>query len=148
VTAAAADLLAGKHIQRARACNRYTAPYLARFTFRETAVITLSESAKQRALHFTSADPQAKGLRFGVKKMGCSGWAYEVGVAHTLAADDHVFNCDGVSVVVDAKSLPIVSGTEIDFQRQGLNAQFVFNNPRVTAACGCGESFSVEREAI
>jgi iron-sulfur cluster assembly protein len=50
---------------------------------------------------------------------------------------------DGIRVVVDPKSLPLVEGTLIDFQRQGLNASFVFHNPNATGECGCGESFTV-----
>jgi iron-sulfur cluster assembly protein len=49
---------------------------------------------------------------------------------------------DGVKVLVDGQSLPLVQGTEIDFVRQGLNQQFAFRNPQAAAACGCGESFT------
>jgi iron-sulfur cluster assembly protein len=110
--------------------------------------IQLTEAAKTRITQFTSTDQDALGLRFGVRKMGCSGWAYEVEVAKALDEDDTVFEIDGVKVYVDAKSLPIVDGTEIDFQRQGLNSNFVFNNPNAIAACGCGESFSTTKDAI
>jgi iron-sulfur cluster assembly protein len=110
--------------------------------------ISLSPSAKERVQQFTAADAGALGLRFGVKKMGCSGWAYEVDVAHDAREQDQIFDCDGVKVYVDAASLAVVDGTEIDFQRQGLNANFVFKNPRMTGECGCGESFSVDRAAI
>jgi iron-sulfur cluster assembly protein len=109
--------------------------------------IALSPRAQERARRFLASDPGAVGLRFGVKKVGCSGWAYVIDLAREQRPDDHVFDHDGVRVLVDAQSLPIVDGTEIDFERQGLNAQFVFRNPKVTALCGCGESFSVEREA-
>ena len=110
--------------------------------------ISLSPAAIARVQQFTAQDINALGLRFGVKKMGCSGWAYEVDVALDERAQDQVFDCEGVKIFVDAASLAVVDGTEIDFQRQGLNSNFVFKNPRMTAACGCGESFSVDREAI
>ena len=110
--------------------------------------ISLSAAAKARVQQFTALDESALGLRFGVKKMGCSGWAYEVDVALDQREQDQVFDCDGVKVFVDAAILVVVDGTEIDFQRQGLNANFVFSNPRVTGECGCGESFSVDRAAI
>jgi len=58
-----------------------------------------------------------------------------------------VYEQDGLRLVVDAKSLPYVDGTRIDFQRQGLNAAFVFDNPNATGGCGCGESFTVEPAA-
>ena len=92
---------------------------------------------------FLAQAPSAAGVRFGVKRTGCSGFAYVVDLAEQLGADDQTFQIDGVPVIVDAKSLPLVEGTEIDFQRQGLNASFVFRNPNATGECGCGESFTV-----
>jgi len=66
-----------------------------------------------------------------------------VDLAAAIAEDDRVLDIDGIRVVVDPKSLPLVDGTLIDFQRQGLNASFVFHNPNATGECGCGESFTV-----
>ena len=57
-----------------------------------------------------------------------------------------MFETDGVPVQVDADSLPLVDGTEIDFVKQGLNEQFVFRNPNVAAECGCGESFTTDAD--
>jgi len=92
---------------------------------------------------FLAQAPSAAGVRFGVKRTGCSGFAYVVDLADQMGSDDQAFEIDGVPVIVDAKSLPLVDGTEIDFQRQGLNASFVFRNPNATGECGCGESFTV-----
>lgn len=92
---------------------------------------------------FLAQTPSAPGVRFGVKRTGCSGFAYVVDLADDVGADDQVLEIDGVSVVVDQKSLPLVDGTVIDFQRQGLNASFVFHNPNATGECGCGESFTI-----
>lgn len=105
--------------------------------------IHLTESAASRARKFIDASPGALGLRFGVRRTGCSGWAYVVDVADAIAAGDRVFEDQGVRIVVDADSLPLVDGTEIDFEQKGLNAAFAFRNPNVTGACGCGESFAV-----
>ena len=88
------------------------------------------------------------GLRLGVRKTGCSGWAYTVDKAEAIGDDDQVFEQFGVKVVIDSKALALLDGTEVDFVRQGLNRNFVFRNPNVAGECGCGESFSVEREAI
>ena len=104
--------------------------------------IQLTPAAVARARHFVQADPAAVGLRFGVKRTGCSGWGYLVDVARTAAPEDRVFEQDGVKVLVDAQSLALVDGTTIDFVRRGLNQEFVFDNPNATAACGCGESFT------
>lgn len=106
--------------------------------------IVLTESAAQRVHEFLTRRPDALGLRFGVRRTGCSGWAYDVDLAESIAVDDHVFESLGLKVVVDAESLPVVDGTEIDFARKGLNAEFVFRNPKANAECGCGESFTVD----
>ncbi len=86
-----------------------------------------------------------RGLRLGVTKVGCSGYAYVVDFLDEPKDDDREFHiAEDISVFVDAKSLPYVKGTRLDFKRQGLNAGFEFHNPNVAALCGCGESFSVE----
>ncbi len=108
--------------------------------------IHLTQAARTRMQSFLAANPQAAGVRFGVRKTGCSGYAYVVEIADRLAVNDQVIEQDGLKLVVDAKSLALVDGTEIDFARQGLNAAFVFRNPNSTGECGCGESFTVEAQ--
>jgi iron-sulfur cluster assembly protein len=66
-----------------------------------------------------------------------------VNYADEVAANDVIFEDQGVKVIVDAESLRYVDGTEIDFVRQGLNEAFKFRNPNVRGECGCGESFNV-----
>jgi iron-sulfur cluster assembly protein len=106
--------------------------------------ITLTPAAVDRVRRFTAEQPGAVGMRFGVKRTGCSGWGYQVDLAAQVGDGDSVFEQDGVRVVVDAQSLPLVDGTEIDFVRRGLNHEFVFRNPRAAGECGCGESFTTE----
>lgn len=106
--------------------------------------ISLTPAAIDRVRSYLQQKPQATAFRFGVKRTGCSGWSYVVDLADAAAEGDSVFEQDGVRVVVDAQSLPLVTGTEIDFQRRGLNAEFVFRNPNAAAECGCGESFTIE----
>ncbi|HZP64748.1 MAG TPA: iron-sulfur cluster assembly accessory protein [Rudaea sp.] len=108
--------------------------------------IQLTQAARQRMQNFLAANPAAAGVRFGVRKTGCSGYAYLVEIADRVAANDRVIEQDGIRLVVDDKSLPLVDGTEIDFARHGLNATFVFRNPNVTGECGCGESFTVDEQ--
>jgi len=83
------------------------------------------------------------GLRVGVRKTGCSGYAYVVDYADSVAASDVVFDHGGVKVIVDPESLALIDGTEVDFVKEGLNEAFKFRNPNVKGECGCGESFSV-----
>lgn len=104
--------------------------------------IQLSDSAAQRVRQFMQ-QKQAQGLRFGVKRSGCSGWAYAVEMADEKRREDHEFEHAGIPIYVDSDSLPLVDGTRIDFVAQGINRIFVFDNPNVQDECGCGESFTV-----
>ena len=106
--------------------------------------ITLTEAAAERVLQrMPNASTQSR-LRLGVKQMGCTGFAYVMDYTEAVDAEDHEFESRGVSIVVDAKSLAAISGTEIDFRKEGLSESFQFANPNVKASCGCGESFSVD----
>ncbi len=83
------------------------------------------------------------GVRLAVKTSGCSGFAYALEFADTAAPDDSTFDSNGVTILVDSKSLAFLDGTELDFVREGLNEGFRFNNPNANSTCGCGESFAV-----
>ena len=105
--------------------------------------ITLTEPAARRVRAYLNDRRHGIGLRLGIKKTGCSGFAYVVGVAEELAEHDALFEHRGVKIVVNSEHLALLAGTEVDFVRQGLNETFSFRNPNVTGECGCGESFSV-----
>ena len=105
--------------------------------------ISLTESAAERVRSYLANRGKGIGLRVGVKKTGCSGFAYVVNYADEVSDSDIVFDQKGVKVVVDAESLPLIDGTQVDFVKQGLNEAFQFRNPNVTGQCGCGESFSI-----
>lgn len=104
--------------------------------------IQLTPAALDRARKFVAGSPDAVGIRFGVKRTGCSGWGYVVDLAAGREPGDTEFEYEGLRILVDADSLPLVDGTEIDFVKQGLNHQFAFRNPNAAAECGCGESFT------
>ena len=105
--------------------------------------IELSSSAAARVKHFLVGHGTLSGLRFGVKKSGCTGFAYIVGVDNAPTHSDVVYESNGVRVFVDSNSLPYVDGTLIDFICNGLNETFQYDNPNVKSSCGCGESFGV-----
>jgi iron-sulfur cluster assembly protein len=107
-------------------------------------MIILAPAALQRIHGYLAADPAALGLRLGVRRTGCSGWGYAVDMARDRREGDTEFEQDGVRIFVDADSLAVIDGTEVDFVRQGLNEQFVFRNPNVAGECGCGESFTTD----
>ena len=104
--------------------------------------IQLTDNAAQRVKQFIDKE-NGVALRLGVRKTGCSGWAYEVSIASELNNDDQVFEDKGIKIVVDNESLPYLQGSSIDFTQSGLNRTFQFNNPNATDECGCGESFTI-----
>jgi iron-sulfur cluster assembly protein len=105
--------------------------------------ITLSDRAAQRVRQFIEKRGKGVGLRLGVRTSGCSGMAYTMEFADEFQSDDLRFESNGVTLIIDPKSLVYLDGTELDFVREGLNEGFKFNNPNASAHCGCGESFSV-----
>jgi len=105
--------------------------------------ITLTENAAKHVLNFIAKRGKGVGLRIGVRTSGCSGMAYKLEFADEVGSDDVQFVSNGVTVLVDPQSLPYIDGMELDFQREGLNEGFKFNNPNVKNECGCGESFQV-----
>ncbi len=104
--------------------------------------ISLTEAAADRVRDFMRKEGGI-GLRVDVRRTGCSGWAYDVGIARGSEDSDHVFEARGLKVIVSDKALPMVTGTEVDFVHDGLVREFRFRNPNVTAECGCGESFTI-----
>jgi len=105
--------------------------------------ITLTQAAADRVKTFLGNRGKGEGLRLGVRPSGCSGMAYVLEFADSVGEEDQVFECNGVKVIVDPKSLLYLDGTELDFGKEGLNEGFKFNNPNVKDQCGCGESFNI-----
>ena len=105
--------------------------------------VSLTQSAADRIRGYLTRRGRGVGLRVGVRKTGCSGYAYVVDYADAVGANDVVFDQGGVKVIVDPESLALIDGTEVDFVKEGLNEAFKFRNPNVKGECGCGESFSV-----
>lgn len=108
-------------------------------------MITVTESAKNRALHLMAQEnrPADSFIRVGVEGGGCSGLSYKLEFDSELKPDDKVFEDKGIRIVCDKKSFLYLIGTELEFS-DGLNGKgFVFNNPNASRTCGCGESFAV-----
>ncbi len=105
--------------------------------------ISITEAAAEHVQTYLANRGKGLGIRLAVRTSGCSGMAYEMEFVDELQDEDQVFEEHGVKVVVDAKSLVYLDGTEVDYTREGLNEGFKFNNPNVKSECGCGESFGV-----
>lgn len=105
--------------------------------------VTLTENAARQIKKQLEKRGKGIGLKLGIKKTGCSGYAYALDYADTLNENDAVFENFGVKVIVPESDLEFVDGIELDYRREGINEAFQFNNPNVKGTCGCGESFSV-----
>jgi iron-sulfur cluster assembly protein len=84
-----------------------------------------------------------EGLRLGVKGGGCSGVSYAIEFADKIRGRDHVFEFQGLKIVVDPKSLIYLRGSILDYEVKLMQHGFKFRNPNEKAGCGCGESFTV-----
>ncbi len=91
-------------------------------------------------------DSEGQALRVAVRGGGCSGFQYALAF-DKAKEDDHVFEVDGVAVVVDKVSMQFVFGSEVDYVEGLQGAGFQVNNPNVVAACGCGSSFQVKEDS-
>ena len=107
-------------------------------------VMRLSDAAANRIKHILAkAEKPIAGVRVGVKNGGCAGMAYTMEYAEHVAPLDEIVEDKGVRLLIDPKAVLFLLGTEMDYKVDKLSAQFVFNNPNQTSACGCGESVAL-----
>jgi iron-sulfur cluster assembly protein len=107
-------------------------------------VLTLSDAAANRVQEIIEkADRPIAGVRVGVKNGGCAGMSYTMEYAEAQKPGEDVVEDKGVKVFVDPKAVLFLLGTEMDYEKTKLAAQFVFKTPTQTAACGCGESVAI-----
>ncbi len=111
-------------------------------------VISLTDAAAARIREIMTQSAQeeapALGLRVGVKKGGCAGMEYTFEIAREIAKGDEVVKEKDATVIVDAKAVLFLLGTELDFRTDRFSSTFVFNNPNQVSACGCGESVEIK----
>ncbi|OJU24864.1 MAG: Fe-S cluster assembly scaffold SufA [Alphaproteobacteria bacterium 64-6] len=106
--------------------------------------MTLTDAAAQRVKSImASKGPSVAGLKIGVKKGGCAGMEYTMEWADSVGKFDEVVEQDGARVIIDPQAVLYLLGTEMDYRIDKLSAQFVFNNPNQSSACGCGESVNL-----
>ena len=107
-------------------------------------VMRLTEAAADRIKELMAkSERPVAGLRVGVRNGGCAGMAYTMEYAEAANPADEVVEDKGVRILIDPKAVLFLLGTEMDFRADKLSAQFVFNNPNQTSACGCGESVQI-----
>lgn len=105
--------------------------------------IHLTEAAAGQVRRQLEKRGQGLGLRLGVRKSGCTGYAYVIDFQDQPPEDEAVFEDQGVQIFVPLDSVDFLAGTTVDFRREGISEAFRFDNPNVKAECGCGESFAV-----
>ena len=104
-------------------------------------VMRLTEAAASRIKSvMAQAGKPVAGVRVGVKNGGCAGMEYTMEYADAVNPSDEIVEDKGVKLLIDPKAVLFLLGTEMDYKTEKLYAQFVFNNPNQTSACGCGES--------
>ena len=108
-------------------------------------VMRLSDTAARRIQDLIArSERPIAGVRVGVKNGGCAGMSYTMEYAEKIDPLDEIVEDKGVRILIDPKAVLFLLGTEMDYKVDKLSAQFVFNNPNQTAACGCGESVQLE----
>lgn len=107
------------------------------------APLAVSASAAARLGVILKDEGAGAMMRVAVEGGGCSGFQYKFDVVHAMQADDIAIEKDGVTVLVDAVSAPLLAGSTLDYVTELLGASFKIVNPNATASCGCGTSFSL-----
>ena len=109
------------------------------------AVMTMTDAAASRVREIVeNASGDAKGIRVGIKKGGCAGMEYTIGLVTEPNAKDDLIERDGARVWVEPAAVLYLLGTQMDFEVSTLRTGFTFNNPNQTSACGCGESVELK----
>jgi iron-sulfur cluster assembly protein len=105
-------------------------------------MVTLTETAIDKVREImVDRGEQTSGLRIAVVGGGCSGFQYQMSLDKEPGADDQVIEQGGVRVFVDSRSVPYLTGTQVDYINGLSGSGFKFNNPNSRGTCGCGESF-------
>ncbi len=107
-------------------------------------IMTVTDVAAEQIRAVMATKPDAVALKIGLKKGGCAGMEYTLDWADEIAKYDEVIETNGVKLLVDPMAVMYMFGTVMDWQVDKFSAQFVFNNPNQTSACGCGESVELK----
>ncbi|KAK6617411.1 hypothetical protein RUM43_014420 [Polyplax serrata] len=107
------------------------------------AALVLTPSAVKKIKEILQGKTEFIGLKVGVRQRGCNGLSYTLDYASEKGNLDEEVVQDGVRVFIDRKAQLTLIGTEMDYIKDKLSEEFVFNNPNIKGTCGCGESFSM-----
>ena len=110
--------------------------------------ISFSEHAAKKISAQIEKNGKGFGIRLGVRKVGCSGFAYTLDYVDAAQDGDLLFESGNINVVVDPVSLPMIDGSHVDFVKQGFNETLKVTNPNAESECGCGESFNLKGKSM
>ena len=114
----------------------------------ETTIVSLTDAAASRLRDLTKEETSPEiGLRVYVYSGGCSGYRYGMMLEDQPAEGDNVLSTNGVRVYIDGNSVPLISGSQIDYVDTLMGAGFTVSNPNATSGCGCGSSFRTGDDA-
>ena len=116
-------------------------------TFDQTQILQVDADAAKHLQRYLRNSPQSIGVHIGVKDSGCSGYAYVLDLTESAPQDTLRIDVEnGLTLFVDSKSVPALSGSTLRLVKEGLNETIKFDNPNAGSYCGCGESFTVNPE--
>ncbi len=103
---------------------------------------TLTNSARAAVARFMATGAKEyRGLRIGVRGMGCSGPSYAMTLEERAGEDDILIDCGAITLILDPLSAPMLAGTVVDFVEEDDRSGFTFANPNA-ASCHCGPGAS------
>ena len=109
-----------------------------------TTLLTITTNAANQIKQIMSSSKEkCLGVKIGVDKTGCSGYAYTMDYAFDDIKGYDIIEDKGVKIFIEPKAIMFLVGSEMDYKKDKLSSKFVFNNPNEKSTCGCGESFSI-----
>ena len=110
---------------------------------KQATIVNITDNAAEKVKTLMAQEGEEDlALRIGVRPGGCSGFQYNIYFDDEIADDDEVFETKGVRMLIDAMSVPYITGSEFDYVDGLMGAGFAVNNPNVQGGCGCGSSFT------
>jgi len=105
-------------------------------------MVTITSMAEQKIKELMQEEKDTVGLRIYVRGGGCHGYQYGMAFETKIGEDDTILEKDGVKVIMDSQSAPLLGGAEVDYVDSLQGSGFAIKNPQAKTTYGCGSSFS------
>lgn len=111
----------------------------------ETESMSFTQAGAQKASELIANSGKAgAAIRVFVKSGGCSGYQYGMAIEDRFMDGDRLFEDQGVKLVVDERSWPLLRGSRLDYVENMMGGGFSVENPNASSNCGCGHSFRTD----